>query len=50
MKKKILIFGKGKIGKAFFYLAKKEGFEVQFFKRNLDFKKFDIFLELCREK
>ncbi len=44
MKKKILIFGKGRIGRAFFYLLKKKGFRVNFWKKNSNLKNYDIFL------
>jgi saccharopine dehydrogenase-like NADP-dependent oxidoreductase len=41
--KKILIFGRGRVGKAFFLLAKKRSFKVSFFRKNLGFKNFDVF-------
>jgi saccharopine dehydrogenase-like NADP-dependent oxidoreductase len=41
--KRILIFGRGKIGKAFFYLTRKKGFESKFFKENVNLRNFDIY-------
>lgn len=40
---KILIFGKGKIGKALFYFLSKKNFKVNFFEKNLNLKNYHLF-------
>ncbi len=41
---KVLIFGKGKIGRAFFNLLSKRKFKVVFWEKNLDLKNYHFFL------
>jgi len=42
---KVLIFGKGKIGRAFFNLLSKRKFKVVFWEKNLDLKNYHFFWE-----